>query len=74
MSFSRVSKKEEQADSNRLLYVRNVTGCGKNRGLQLVLDSQKMGLLLPKQYLTKGFKVNLSNIIIISWLQDNILL
>ena len=37
--------------------IRNVTGCGRKRGLQLVLDSQTMASILPKKYLAKGFKV-----------------
>ena len=34
-----------------------VTGCGKNRGFQLVLDAQRIQSLLPKNHLTRGFKV-----------------
>ena len=34
-----------------------MTGCGKNRGFQLVLDAQRIQSLLPKNHLTRGFKV-----------------
>ena len=34
-----------------------MTGCGRNKGLQLVLDSQRLSTLLPTEFLSKGFKV-----------------
>ena len=43
--------------SNETFWQRKVTGCGKNRGFQLVLDAQRIQSLLPKNHLTRGFKV-----------------
>jgi hypothetical protein len=43
--------------NSRFFGVRKVTGCGKDHGFQLVIDSQRMASLLPKEHLTKGFKV-----------------
>ena len=43
--------------SNETFRQRKVTGCGKNRGFQLVLDAQRIQSLLPKNHLTRGFKV-----------------
>ena len=34
-----------------------MTGCGKRRGFQLVVDSQRINSLLPKAHMSKGFKV-----------------
>ena len=42
---------------SRFVGVRKVTGCGKQRGFQLVLDNQKLTSLLPKDHTTKGFRV-----------------
>ena len=43
--------------TNETFWQRKVTGCGKNRGFQLVLDAQRIQSLLPKSHLTRGFKV-----------------
>lgn len=37
--------------------IHNVTGCGREHGFQLVIDSHQMMSLLPRERLTKGFKV-----------------
>ena len=39
------------------IQIRKVTGCGRNHGFQLVLDSQQIMTLLPREHLTRGFKV-----------------
>ena len=40
-----------------MIKIRKVTGCGKRNGFQLVVDSQRINSLLPKERLIKGFKV-----------------
>ena len=40
--------------------IRKVTGCGRNHGFQLVVDSQQMMTLFPKAHLALGFKVFVS--------------
>ena len=47
----------ENPENSRFFGVRKVRGCGKKRGLQLVLDSQRMSSLIPKEHLTKGFRI-----------------
>ena len=48
----------KQSDSKRPpLSIRKVSGCGRNHGFQLVVDSQQMMTLLPKAHLALGFKV-----------------
>ncbi len=52
---------DEPIDKNsRFFGVRRVSGCGKDSGFQLVIDSQRMSSLFPKDHLAKGFKVNKS--------------
>ena len=37
--------------------VMKVAGCGKNKGLQIVVDSHKLASMLPEGSFSKGFKV-----------------
>ena len=68
--FANAEKEDLQADLQQLnleqkpvekkrspLAIRKVTGCGRNHGFQLVVDSQQMMTLLPKAHLALGFKV-----------------
>ena len=44
-------------NSDHFRKVKSVTGCGKNSGLQLIIDSQKMNNLFSKNMRSKGYHV-----------------
>ena len=49
-----------EGKSNTINPVLKVAGCGKNKGLQIVLDSHRLSSFLPEGKLSKGFKVFLT--------------
>ena len=54
---SKTGNGSEASKNESPLTIRKVTGCGRNHGFQLVIDSQQLMTLLPKEHLTQGFKV-----------------
>ena len=49
-----------KGESNNVNPVLKVAGCGKNKGLQIVLDSHRLSSFMPEGKLSKGFKVFLT--------------
>ena len=53
-------EQEKDESQSAPVTIRKVTGCGRNHGFQLVVDTQQLMTLLPKAHLALGFKVFVS--------------
>ena len=61
MSFSIQTDTIQVGDST--IKVRGVQGCGKEKGLQVIVDSNRIPSLTPDTKISSGFKVRNNNLI-----------
>ena len=40
--------------------IRNVKGCGKKSGFQLIIDTQRLTNLIPKHHKSKGYQIHIT--------------
>ena len=52
--------RNDKGEGNHINPILKVAGCGKNKGLQIVLDSHRLSSFMPEGKLSKGFKVFLT--------------
>ena len=52
--------RNDKGEGNNINPILKVAGCGKNKGLQIVLDSHRLSSFMPEGKLSKGFKVFLT--------------